>query len=180
MTGTKGHAGTLEAMEFATPVGALAVIVDDGVVVASGFTTVEDQFERLDPDLQARGLRKRSAAGPVALAVRAYLGGDPGALDQVPVRQPGGAFMQDAWRVMREIPPGQTWSYTELAGKAGRPEAVRPAAAACTRNLVAPFVPCHRVVRSDGSMGGYYYGLAVKRWLLAHERGEPTQELLPA
>jgi len=70
---------------------------------------------------------------------------------------------------MRQIPPGQTWSYAELAAKAGRPDASRAAGSACARNLVAPFVPCHRVVRSDGTLGGYYYGLPVKEWLLAHE-----------
>ena len=55
---------------------------------------------------------------------------------------------------------------TKAATKAGRPSATRAAGTACARNLVAPFVPCHRVVRSDGSLGGYYYGLDVKRWLL--------------
>jgi methylated-DNA-[protein]-cysteine S-methyltransferase len=79
---------------------------------------------------------------------------------------------------MRQIPPGETWSYAELAAKAGRPQAVRAAGQACARNLVAPFVPCHRVVRSGGSLGGYYYGLAVKRWLLDHERGDAAAPTL--
>jgi methylated-DNA-[protein]-cysteine S-methyltransferase len=87
----------------------------------------------------------------------------------VPVRQPGGAFQQAAWSAMREIPAGHTWSYSELATMAGRPDAVRAAGTACARNTVAPFVPCHRVLRSDGSLGGYAYGLDAKRWLLAHE-----------
>jgi len=94
----------------------------------------------------------------------------------VPVRQPGGAFQQQVWDVMRRIPPGQTWSYAELAAKAGNPDAARAAGSACARNLVAPFVPCHRVVRTDGSLGGYYYGLDVKEWLLAHE-GRPDDQL---
>ena len=75
---------------------------------------------------------------------------------------------------MREIPAGTTWSYGELAAKAGSPRAVRAVGQACARNMVAPFVPCHRVVRSDGSLGGYFYGLDTKRWILAHERGEGT------
>jgi len=73
---------------------------------------------------------------------------------------------------MREIPAGQTWSYRDVAAKAGKPDAVRAAGTACGRNRVAPFVPCHRVVRSDGSLGGYGFGLDVKRWLLGHEAGE--------
>ena len=62
-------------------------------------------------------------------------------------------------------------TYTEYAAKAGRPLAVRAAAAACARNAAALFVPCHRVVRTDGGLGGFRWGLPVKRWLLAHEAG---------
>ena len=71
---------------------------------------------------------------------------------------------------MRQVRPGSTVTYTELAGSAGNPRAARAAGAACAKNLVPLVVPCHRIVRSDGSLGGYYYGLAIKRWLLAHER----------
>ncbi|HEY5031146.1 MAG TPA: methylated-DNA--[protein]-cysteine S-methyltransferase [Actinomycetes bacterium] len=159
-----------DTIEIATPARSLAVVADDGVVVAAGFAPVEALLARLDPAaVEARGTRARKDLGEVSRAVRAYLGGAVDALDRVPVRQPGGAFTQAAWQAMREIPAGQTWTYTELATKAGRPTAVRAAGSACARNLVAPFVPCHRVVRTDGTLGGYYYGLDVKRWLLAHE-----------
>ncbi|MFI5099262.1 MAG: methylated-DNA--[protein]-cysteine S-methyltransferase [Actinomycetes bacterium] len=164
----------LEATEVATPVGPLAIVTDAGTVVASGFTTVEDQLGRLDPALQARGVVRTDDLGEVTDAVHAYFAGDVDALDRVRVRQPGGDFTQEAWRVMRTIPAGQTWSYAELATKSGRPAAVRAAGSACARNMVAPFVPCHRVVRTGGSLGGYYYGLPVKQWLLDHERGVTT------
>jgi methylated-DNA-[protein]-cysteine S-methyltransferase len=164
----------LEATEVATAVGPLAIVTDAGTVVGSGFTTVEDQVGRLDPALRARGVVRRADLGAVTDAVRAYFDGDVAALDAVPVRQPGGDFTQEAWRVMRMIPAGETWTYAELATKAGRPAAVRAAGSACARNMVAPFVPCHRVVRTGGSLGGYYYGLGVKRWLLDHERGVTT------
>ncbi len=159
----------LDAITIATPTGPLAVLVDEGVVVASGFTSVDDQLGRLTTAERVRGVRHRTSLEPVSSAVAAYLAGDVDALDAVPVRQPGGAFTQEVWRVMRQIPAGQTWSYSELAAEAGRPAAVRAAGTACAKNLVAPFVPCHRVVRSDGSLGGYYYGLPAKEWLLAHE-----------
>jgi methylated-DNA-[protein]-cysteine S-methyltransferase len=164
----------LQATEVETPVGPLAIVTDAGTVVASGFTTIEDQVGRLGTALRRRGVVRTDDLGAVTDAVRAYFAGDVDALDPVPVRQPGGDFTQDAWRVMRTIPAGQTWSYAELATKAGRPSAVRAAGGACAHNLVAPFVPCHRVVRSGGSLGGYYYGLPVKRWLLDHERGVST------
>jgi methylated-DNA-[protein]-cysteine S-methyltransferase len=164
----------LDVTEVATPVGPLAIVVDDGTVVASGFTSVDDQVGRLDAATRARGVVRRDDLGPVTDAVRRYFAGEVDALDSVPVRQPGGPFSQEAWRAMRTIPAGRTWSYGELATKAGTPEAVRAAGSACARNMVAPFVPCHRVVRSSGALGGYYYGLDVKRWLLDHERGVTT------
>jgi O-6-methylguanine DNA methyltransferase len=72
------------------------------------------------------------------------------------------------WKGLREIPAGRTVSYGELAATIGT--AARALGSACGANLVAPVVPCHRVVRSDGSLGGYEYGLPIKQWLLQHER----------
>jgi methylated-DNA-[protein]-cysteine S-methyltransferase len=171
MTGTTAP---LTATEVETPVGTLAIVVDDDTVVASGFTSLADQLGRLDGELAKREVVRTDDLGAVTSAVRAYFAGDVDALDSVPVRQPGGAFTQEAWRAMRTIPAGQTWSYGELATKAGNPAAVRAAGAACAHNRVAPFVPCHRVVRTGGNLGGYYYGLPTKRWLLDHESGVTT------
>lgn len=151
---------------FDTPMGPLSVAVDEaGVVHRSVFGTA--------PVLAlpvARTVAPTEVPGPVADAVARYLAGDLAALDAVQVRQPGGPFRQAAWEAMRRIPPGGTVTYTELAEMSGRPTAVRAAGSACAKNLVAPFVPCHRVVRSDGTLGGYAYGLDAKRALLAHER----------
>jgi methylated-DNA-[protein]-cysteine S-methyltransferase len=71
---------------------------------------------------------------------------------------------------MREIEPGTTITYAELAARAGSPLAARAAGSACAINLIAPIVPCHRVLRGGGALGGYAYGLSRKEWLLAHER----------
>jgi methylated-DNA-[protein]-cysteine S-methyltransferase len=157
----------LQGWTVSTPVGSLAVVCDGEVVVASGFGALDQLIERLGDAVEVV-----EPSGPVHDVVVRYLAGDPRALDAVAVRQPGGPFSQEAWRAMRDIPPGQTWSYRELATKAGRPDAIRAAGTACARNRVAPFVPCHRVVRSDGSLGGYAYGLDVKRWLLGLEGGQ--------
>ena len=70
---------------------------------------------------------------------------------------------------MRKIPVGKTMSYAEIAKRAGSPDAVRAAGSACARNLIAPIVPCHRVVKSGGALGNYGYGLESKEWLLRHE-----------
>jgi methylated-DNA-[protein]-cysteine S-methyltransferase len=97
--------------------------------------------------------------------------GDVAAIDEVPVEQrTGAAFLDHAWRTLRDVPGGEAVTYTEYAALAGRPAAVRAAAQACARNAAALFVPCHRVLRADGTLGGYRYGLRVKKWLLGHER----------
>ena len=161
---------SLQLMSLVTPVAPWTVVVDeDGVVVASGFASIDDTVARLTPDKQAT-VRRVGGSGPVSAAMYDYLAGDSVALEAVEVRQPGGPFQQRVWQVMRQIPAGQTWSYGQLAAKTGRASATRAVGTACARNLVAPFVPCHRVVRSDGSLGGYAYGLDVKRWLLDLER----------
>jgi AraC family transcriptional regulator, regulatory protein of adaptative response / methylated-DNA-[protein]-cysteine methyltransferase len=82
----------------------------------------------------------------------------------------GTPFQERVWQALQEIPRGQTWSYTELAQRVGRPKAVRAVAMACARNPVAILVPCHRIVRKDGGLGGYAGGLPHKRELLAREQ----------
>jgi O-6-methylguanine DNA methyltransferase len=71
---------------------------------------------------------------------------------------------------MRKIKPGTTRSYAELAHRVGAPRAVRAVGTACGRNPIGLVVPCHRVVRTDGGLGGYGWGLDRTRWLLDHER----------
>jgi AraC family transcriptional regulator of adaptative response/methylated-DNA-[protein]-cysteine methyltransferase len=82
----------------------------------------------------------------------------------------GTPFQLRVWKAMLRVPHGETWSYTKLAKQAGNPRAVRAAASACARNPVGLLVPCHRIVRQDGSLGGYGWGLENKKRLLAHER----------
>ncbi|MEM9562240.1 MAG: methylated-DNA--[protein]-cysteine S-methyltransferase [Actinomycetota bacterium] len=160
---------------YPTPAGDLNVIArhdgdtpDRPVVVAAGFCPVADLVERL-PGVEPGDVRPTGRLGPVDAAMARYLDGDVAALDDVVVDQSGTELQQKVWSELRAIPAGQTRTYTELAAASGRPRAVRAAGTACGRNLIAPFVPCHRALRSDGTLGGYYYGLDVKRWLLAHE-----------
>ena len=98
-----------------------------------------------------------------------YFDGDITALNGIKVQQPGAKFSQDVWKAMRKIPAGKTWSYSELADRAGNEKAVRAAGTACAKNLIAPIVPCHRVVKTGGDLGNYGYGVEVKEWLLGHE-----------
>jgi AraC family transcriptional regulator of adaptative response/methylated-DNA-[protein]-cysteine methyltransferase len=82
----------------------------------------------------------------------------------------GTAFQQRVWEAIRAIPPGSTSTYTELAKRIGRPKAVRAVAHACGSNIIAVAIPCHRVVRTDGSLAGYRWGIERKRTLLSREQ----------
>ena len=94
----------------------------------------------------------------------------PGTGGDIPLDVQGTAFQQRVWAELRKIPPGETRSYAEIAAAAGNPTAVRAAGSANGANSVAVLIPCHRVIRSDGSLGGYAYGLDIKRELLERER----------
>ena len=81
----------------------------------------------------------------------------------------GTAFQKKVWDALMKIPPGETRSYAELAAQLGQPRAARAVASACAHNRVAVVVPCHRVIRGDGSPGGYRWGLPLKQRLLRRE-----------
>lgn len=153
-----------------TPVGPLALLARDGVLVAAGFTAdPREMFARLSPALRALPLREGDL-GDTAEAVREYLDGKVDALDRIPAEQPGTPTRQRLYEALRAVPAGTTVSYAQLAEKAGLPRtAARAAGSACAQNLIAPIVPCHRVLPSTGGYGGYYYGTAIKEWLLTHE-----------
>lgn len=90
--------------------------------------------------------------------------------DDLPLDLQGTAFQRDVWNALRAIPAGRTATYAEVAERIGRPAAVRAVGQACGANNVAVLVPCHRVVRGDGSLSGYRWGVERKRALLERER----------
>jgi AraC family transcriptional regulator of adaptative response/methylated-DNA-[protein]-cysteine methyltransferase len=94
----------------------------------------------------------------------------PGTGDHIPIDVRGTAFQEAVWRALRSIPPGETRSYGDIAAQIGHPQAVRAAGSANGANPIAVLIPCHRVIRSDGTLGGYAYGLDIKRELLSRER----------
>jgi methylated-DNA-[protein]-cysteine S-methyltransferase len=153
-----------------TPDGPFTILTDDeGRVLSSGWTADADRIlGRVTPAARPERL-SRGQVGAAADAVDAYYAGDLSAIDSVPVRQSGGDFRMRGWSVLREIAAGHPLTYTAFATAIGNPKAVRAAASACATNAPALFVPCHRVLRSDGSLGGFAWGLDVKRALLARE-----------
>lgn len=152
-----------------TPDGPFTILADaDGAVLSSGWSA--------DPDAILGRLAPKHRPGAVtegetdaAAAARAFYAGDVAAIDEVRVRQFGTALQHTGWRGLRVIAPGEPLTYTQFASALGNPAAVRAAASICARNAPALFVPCHRVLRTDGSLGGFAWGLDVKRSLLARE-----------
>jgi AraC family transcriptional regulator of adaptative response/methylated-DNA-[protein]-cysteine methyltransferase len=107
--------------------------------------------------------------GVVVDQVRRLLLNEPG-IEPPPLAPDGTAFQKKVWTALREIPPGSTMTYTELARQLGSVNARRAVAQACGANPIAVLVPCHRVIRADGGLGGYRWGLARKKALLKREQ----------
>ncbi len=96
----------------------------------------------------------------------------PETAHDIPLDVKGTAFQEAVWDALRAIPAGETRSYAQIAAAVGKPKAVRAAGSANGANNVAVLIPCHRVVRSDGGLGGYAYGTRIKSRLLAREGGD--------
>lgn len=152
-----------------TPIGTLYLISHEHLLLASGFSNFKELTSQLEDEYRNRVVKDARRIPIVSDLIQDYFDGDLTALDGISVRQPGERFSQSAWKAMRKVTPGKTISYSDLAKRAGSPDAVRAAGSACARNLVALVVPCHRIVKSGGALGNYAYGLGVKEWLLRHE-----------
>ena len=150
-----------------TPWRPVGIVADeDGVVVASWFGEPRaSDAAHIDLD-SARKVRHIDGASD---AIIAWADGDIDAILDVPVDQPGGPFQQKAWKAMRKVRGGTTVTYADLARMAGNPKAVRAAGTACALNHVAPFVPCHRIIHTDGTISAYGFGPDLKVLLLEHE-----------
>lgn len=161
----------MSSTTLSTPAGKFTIVGSGKSVLGAGFTdNPEELIALMHPNLQ-KVANADADLSSAADAATAYFDGDLGAIDTVLVEQySAGSFLDHAWDTLRTVKPGEQTTYTDLAALTGRPTAVRAAAQACARNAVALFVPCHRIVRSDGSLGGYRWGLEVKEWLLTHER----------
>lgn len=167
-----GVGSRIDYTVFASPVGMLLVATTD-----RGLCAV-----KIGPDgsVLVEGLRREfrrahlcpaeEELAEVAAAVGALVYGQQPDVS-LPLDVRGTAFQARVWEALRRIPPGTTSSYTEVAAAIGAPTAVRAVANACGANPVALVVPCHRVVRGDGSLGGYRWGIEVKAHLLERESG---------
>jgi methylated-DNA-[protein]-cysteine S-methyltransferase len=150
-------------------------VVSDGEnLCALDFSDYDERMVRL---MTARygEVRLIRAENPQGFSerVRAYLGGDMAALDDIPVSTGGTPFQAQVWAALRTIPAGTTVTYGELAARVGRPTAARAVGMTNSLNPIAIVLPCHRVIGANASLTGYAGGLERKRWLLEHEGAYP-------
>jgi AraC family transcriptional regulator of adaptative response/methylated-DNA-[protein]-cysteine methyltransferase len=147
---------------------------DRGVCFAQFGASERDLLARLRAEFPAATIQQSGATDSPALAawleaLESHLAGHSPRPD-VPLDLRGTVFQIQVWRFLLEVPEGEVRSYQEVAGRIGAPRAVRATASACAANRIAVLVPCHRVLRSDGGLGGYRWGLERKRMLLDNER----------
>lgn len=160
-----------QLLSMSTPDGPFTIIARDGTVLASGWTADPGELTgQIHPQLLPGEYEPVPELGSLSRAVQDFYAGDPGPAMKVPVLQMSGPFRNHAWDVLRTVQPGSPVTYAEYAALAGNPKAVRAAAGACAFNAVALFVPCHRVIRTDGSLGGFRWGSGIKESLLGRER----------
>ena len=148
------------------------------VLVAASDTGVCAIFLGDDPGALARELPNRFPKADIAggdatfdkwLAAAIAMVERPAVDCALPLDVRGTAFQLLVWNALRQIPPGTTASYTEIAKRIGKPKAARAVAAACAANKIAIVIPCHRIVRTDETLSGYRWGIARKAELLRRE-----------
>lgn len=147
-------------LRYRSPVGLLALEAgEDGLIGLS--------FGDRGPSRAGLSARARAHLDAARTALDDYFAGRPPVLPALDLH--GSPFQREVWRALTAIPWAEVRTYGEIARQLGRPGAARAVGGANHENPVAILVPCHRVVASDGGLGGYGGGLPVKRWLLAHE-----------
>ena len=149
-----------------TSLGPMMVAATDKGVCCLSFNEGEQELRERFPkaDLQQGDTEFGKLLNEVVIQVE-----QPNRSHNIPLDVQGTAFQEAVWQELRKIPLGETRSYADIAAAIGKPKAVRAVGSANGANNVAVLIPCHRVVRSDGTMGGYAYGLDIKERLLKKE-----------
>ncbi len=163
-----GKGVTIRWAVVATTLGEMLVAATDKGVCRLSFNEGSEDLRARFPhaDLAPGDAPFAELLGQVIAAVES-----PGDASHIPLDVKGTAFQEAVWRELRRIPKGETRSYAQIAAAVGKPGAVRAAGSANGANNVAVLIPCHRVIRTDGSLGGYAYGLEIKQRLLEREGG---------
>jgi O-6-methylguanine DNA methyltransferase len=162
----------LQLERYSAPISQLLLVTDeDGVLRAVDFANYDSRMHRLLREHYGTyTLAKGGAPKAIVRAFDNYFDGKLEALNGVRTATAGTPFQRTVWQALRNIEPGTTTSYGQLAADIGRAGASRAVGAANGANPIAIVVPCHRVIGADGTLTGYGGGLTRKEWLLQHER----------
>jgi AraC family transcriptional regulator of adaptative response/methylated-DNA-[protein]-cysteine methyltransferase len=172
-----GRGETIRWTTFDSPLGPMLIAATSKGICRLTFNDSDASLRRLFPNamiVQDEGGMRELVEGALTAIER------PAATPDLPIDVAGTAFQEAVWRELRKIPLGETRSYAQIAAAIGAPNAVRAVGTANGDNHVSVLIPCHRVIRSDGTLGGYGGGLANKKKLLAaegHTMGEPELPL---
>lgn len=159
----------LQALTLSTPVGPFSCALDaTGAVAATAFGDVSVLHGRL-ASCQLVADQSSEGGAWVRAQVREYFAGTRTNFD-LPLSARGTDFQRRVWSLLEAIPLGETRTYRGIAAAMGNPGAARAVGRANATNPVCLLVPCHRVIGADGSLTGFAFGQAIKRWLLDHER----------
>jgi AraC family transcriptional regulator of adaptative response/methylated-DNA-[protein]-cysteine methyltransferase len=145
----------------ASPFGKCGIVFKESTVYGLAFIDAENNF---NPEQLIKASFLQDAKQCDALAHKIFVSGE-----KVEIKLVGTDFQTAVWRELLKIPCGETRTYRQIARQAGRPAAVRAAANAVGDNRIAYLVPCHRVIRTDGGIGGYRWGIDVKKQILMRE-----------
>ena len=171
-----GRGETIRWTTFDSPLGQMLIAATSKGICRLTFDDSEESLKRFFPKatiLQDDGGLKELVEGALEAIER------PLAAPDLPIDVAGTAFQEAVWRELRKIPPGETRSYADIAAAIGAPKAVRAVGTANGDNHVCVLIPCHRVIRSDGSLGGYGGGIERKKKLLASEGHSSASPELP-
>ncbi|MBC2668659.1 bifunctional transcriptional activator/DNA repair enzyme AdaA [Novosphingobium piscinae] len=163
-----GRGVTIRWAVVTTTLGPMLVAATDKGICRLAFTEPADDLRTRFPHAELAPADPAFTALLAEVVAAVEQPGRPSA--HIPLDVQGTAFQERVWAALRQIPAGETRSYAEIAAAAGHPAAVRAAGSANGANAVAVLIPCHRVVRADGSLGGYAWGPAIKQELLRRER----------
>jgi len=163
---------TLYYTLFSSPLGRIGIAATPhGICRISLRATTPAAFETvLRREYRCTAIRRDRHFKDLVAGMRLYFSGRPARLDAKIDLQEGTSFQKKVWRSLQHIPPGETRSYKNVARLIGHPNSFRAVGGACGRNPVAVLIPCHRVINTDGRLGGFTGGLRIKRRLLAMEQ----------
>src|SRR2546430_9895207 len=173
--------GKLVRTKISTPLGSMIAVADDVALFLLEFenrVALTGELRRLERNFGLAGSDTSTVLKMLIAQLDDYFAGESADF-QIPTTQHGTAFEEAVWQALRQIHPGQTRSYGDIAAALGQPERSREVGKANGANRISVVVPCHRVIGSDGSLVGYGGGIWRKKWLLDHERRHPWTPFQP-